>query len=85
MSSSAPPELLMEVMETREAIEDAQGDQVVLGKIRAQNDDHIQEVIKAIEKCFDDADDMEDAKIKITRLRYLTRIREELRERLETL
>jgi len=84
ISSSPAPELLMEVMETREAIEDAQGDQVVLGKIRAQNDDHIHKVINDIEKCFDDADNLEDAKINITRLRYLTRIREELRERLET-
>lgn len=62
------PELLMEVLEAREQIEEAQeeGDLV---EMREVNDGRIKESVRILERCFAE-DDLEMAKEEAVKLRY---------------
>lgn len=69
-------ELLMEVLEAREEIEEAQTEEDLL-PLRTVNDVRIKESLRTLEKCFGE-DDLETAKVEAVRLRYWVNIKESL-------
>ena len=70
----AEPELLMTVLEAREAIEEAQRE-ADLDEVRAANEERIREAEEALARAFAEAD-VEGAKAEAVRLRYWVNIRE---------
>ncbi|KAF2281270.1 Co-chaperone Hsc20 [Westerdykella ornata] len=70
------PELLMEVLETRERIEEAQSEEDLVG-MKEENEARIEESIKALEEAFA-KDNLEMAKAEAVRLRYWMNIKESL-------
>ena len=70
------PELLMEVLDTREEIENA-GEEEELEELKRVNDERIETSEKLLEGAFRD-DDMEGAKEEAVRLRYWVNIKESL-------
>jgi molecular chaperone HscB len=75
------PVLLMEVMETREAIEDAGEDVVRLTELNESNDEAESVCVKSIGVAMD-ANDLDAARKETVRLTYLSRIRDEIKRRL---
>ena len=71
------PDLLMEVLEARETIEDAQSEED-LTPIKHVNDTRIKDSISILDKAFD-ADNIETAKTEAVRLRYWINIEESLK------
>ncbi|KAM3077480.1 molecular chaperone [Clarireedia jacksonii] len=69
-------ELLMEVLETREEIEDAQQEED-LKEVRERNDRRIEEAEGGLERAFRD-DDLEGARREAVKLRYWINIKESL-------
>lgn len=69
-------ELLMEVLEAREEIEEAQTEEDLF-PLKTVNDARIEGSLKMLEKYFAD-DDLEAAKIEAVRLRYWVNIKESL-------
>ena len=77
-----PPELLMEVMETREAIEDAAGDADALRRLRDANDAEERACGEALARALDgEPMDLETARRVTVKMTYLARIRTEITER----
>jgi molecular chaperone HscB len=72
------PELLMEVMEAREAAEEASEDEEVQG-LRRENAKKIEEVVKRLGEAFE-RDDLESARKDCVRLRYWVGVEDRLRE-----
>jgi len=70
------PELLMEVLETRETIEEAQ-EEKDLDPLKETNEARIQDSIQVLEEAFK-SDDMEAAKSEAVKLRYWVNIRESI-------
>lgn len=70
------PELLMEVLETRETIEEAQ-EEKDLDPLKETNEARIQDSITILEEAFR-SDDMEAAKSEAVKLRYWTNIKESI-------
>ncbi|KAF3050290.1 hypothetical protein E8E11_009348 [Didymella keratinophila] len=70
------PELLMEVLEAREQIEEAESEEDLVG-MKDENEVRIQESIKALEQAFA-ADDVETAKSETVKLRYWMNISESI-------
>ncbi|KAH9884769.1 Co-chaperone Hsc20 [Xylariomycetidae sp. FL2044] len=70
------PELLMLVLEVREAIEDAE-EESDLDAMKAENEERIHESEAVLKEAFRD-DDLEVAKREVTRLRYWINIRESI-------
>ena len=75
------PTLLMEVMETREAIERAGDDASALGAMATANDAAEHECVAALGAAMD-AGDLATARKETVRLTYLVRIRDEIKRRL---
>ncbi|CAF9924846.1 MAG: hypothetical protein GOMPHAMPRED_003730 [Gomphillus americanus] len=71
------PDLLMEVLDAREAIEDAQSEDD-LTPIKQANDTRIEDSISILDKAFD-ADNIEIATTEAVRLRYWINIEESLK------
>jgi len=71
--------LLLEVMETREMIEEAESDES-LEKIWDQNERWIEKSVKIIDKAFKE-DDLEAAKREAVKLRYWVNIKDTIEER----
>jgi len=72
-------DLLLEVMETREMIEEAESDES-LEKIWNQNERWIEKSVKIIDKAFKE-DDLEAAKREAVKLRYWVNIKDTIEER----
>jgi len=70
------PELLMEVLETRETIEDAQ-EEKDLAPLKEKNEGRIADSIDVLEDAFKN-DDMDLAKSEAVKLRYWINIRESI-------
>lgn len=70
------PELLMEVLETREEIENA-AEEEELEELRRVNDERIEESEAVLDRCFRE-DDVKAAKEVAVRLRYWVNIKESL-------
>jgi len=70
------PELLMEVLDAREAIESAQTEEQVQ-ELRRVNEDRIRESERVLGRAFAE-DDLENAKGEAVKLRYWVNIRESL-------
>lgn len=70
------PDLLMEVLETRERIEEAESEEELHG-LKAENDDRIENSVRILESAFE-RDDVEGAKSEAVRLRYWVNIKESL-------
>ncbi|SPN96771.1 related to related molecular chaperone [Cephalotrichum gorgonifer] len=70
----ADMELLADVMEAREEIEEAQGEEDLVGP-REVNDGRIEESVEALERAFEE-DDMDAAKKEAVRLRYWFNIKQ---------
>lgn len=70
------PELLMVVLEAREEIEDAAGEDDIAG-IRTANEERIADGEEALERAFRE-DDVDRAKREAVRMRYWVNIRESL-------
>lgn len=70
------PELLMEVLDTREEIEDAKEEEE-LGELKQINDERIDASEKVLDKAFRE-DDMDTAKAEVVKLRYWVNIKESL-------
>lgn len=70
------PELLMEVLELREAIEDAQSEEDLI-KMKKINSARVEESVKTLEEAFE-KDDVDVAKTEAVRLRYWINIKESL-------
>lgn len=70
------PELLMEVLEAREQIEEAESEEDLVS-MKDENEVRIQESIKALEQAFA-ADDVETAKSETVKLRYWMNISESI-------
>ncbi|KAH6638114.1 Co-chaperone HscB, C-terminal oligomerization domain-containing protein [Boeremia exigua] len=70
------PELLMEVLEAREQIEEAESEEDLIG-MKDENEGRIQESIKALEEAFA-KDDVELAKSETVKLRYWMNINESI-------
>ncbi|KAL1609089.1 molecular chaperone [Nothophoma quercina] len=70
------PELLMEVLEAREQIEEAESEEDLVS-MKEENEGRIRESIKALEQAFA-GDDMELAKIETVKLRYWMNISESI-------
>ena len=70
------PELLMEVLDTREEIENAVEEEE-LGELKRINEERIEESERVLERAFAE-DDMEVAKGESVRLRYWVNIKESL-------
>lgn len=70
------PDLLMEVLETREQIEDAENEEDLEG-LRRENDSRIEQSVRVLEDAFR-GDDLETAKRESVRLRYWVNIRDSL-------
>jgi len=70
------PELLMEVLETRETIEEAQ-EEKDLDPLKQSNEARIQNSIQVLEQAFQ-SDDMDAAKSEAVKLRYWVNIRESI-------
>ncbi len=70
------PELLMEVLDTREEIENA-GEEEELDELKRINEERIEESERVLDKAFRE-DDMERAKGEAIRLRYWVNIKESL-------
>ncbi|KAI9749426.1 MAG: hypothetical protein M1815_002533 [Lichina confinis] len=68
------PELLMQVLETRETIEEAQAEED-LEPLRRENDARIAASLSVLEKAFE-ADDLPAAKSEAVKLRYWVNIRD---------
>lgn len=76
------PVLLMEVMETREAIEDAAGDADALRRLRDTNDAEEAACREALARALDgEPMDLETARRVTVKMTYLARIRTEITER----
>ncbi|KAI1383061.1 Co-chaperone Hsc20 [Hypoxylon trugodes] len=71
------PELLMLVLETREAIEEAESEEE-LEPLREENEERIKESEGRLASAFE-KDDIEEARLEVTRLRYWVNIRESIR------
>jgi len=69
-------ELLMEVLETREEIEDAEQEEDLQG-LRERNERRIEEAEEVLERMFAE-DDLEGARMEAVRLRYWINIKESL-------
>ncbi|KAF2147680.1 Fe-S protein assembly co-chaperone HscB [Myriangium duriaei CBS 260.36] len=70
------PELLMEVLETRETIEEAQ-EESDLDPLKETNDTRIQASVEVLDQAFKD-DDMDKAKEEAVKLRYWVNIKESI-------
>lgn len=70
------PELLMEVLEARERIEEAQ-EEGELVEMRVENEARIEESVKILDRCFAE-DDVEGAKAETVKLRYWVNIAESI-------
>lgn len=70
------PELLMQVLEAREMIEEAE-EEVELEPLRQANDGRIEESLKELEKAFE-SDDIVSAKEQAVKLRYWMNIKQSL-------
>ncbi|KAJ9137863.1 hypothetical protein NKR23_g8825 [Pleurostoma richardsiae] len=70
------PDLLMEVLETREAIEGAEAE-AELEPLRRENEARIRDTVEALERAFRE-DDVEAAKRETVRLRYWANIKESI-------
>lgn len=70
------PELLMEVLETRETIEEAQ-EESDLDPLKQVNDQRIEESVKVLDQAFKD-DDMDAAKEEAVKMRYWVNIKESI-------
>ncbi|KAF2627831.1 co-chaperone protein HscB, mitochondrial precursor [Macroventuria anomochaeta] len=70
------PELLMEVLEAREQIEEAESEEDLV-EMKDENEVRIQESIKTLEQAFAE-DDMESAKSETVKLRYWMNISESI-------
>ncbi|KAK7191929.1 hypothetical protein DPSP01_013351 [Paraphaeosphaeria sporulosa] len=70
------PELLMEVLEARERIEEAESEEELV-KMKAENDERIAESVRILEGAFKQ-DDVESAKGEAVKLRYWINIKEGL-------
>jgi molecular chaperone HscB len=70
------PELLMEVLDAREAIEEAEKEEDLV-EMKEVNEARIRASEEVLEKCFA-ADDIEGAKGEAVRLRYWVNIRESI-------
>lgn len=70
------PTLLMEVLEARETIEEAEKE-TDLDAIRAENDSNLKDSIRKIEEAFK-KDDLHTAKEEAVKLRYWTNIKESI-------
>jgi molecular chaperone HscB len=70
------PELLMEVLDTREEIENAKEEEE-LGELKQINDERIDASEKVLDKAFRE-DDMDTAKAESVKLRYWVNIKESL-------
>lgn len=70
------PELLMEVLDAREQIEEAQSEEDLVG-MKKENDARIEESVKVLEEAFA-TDNIEAAKAEAVRLRYWINIGDSL-------
>ncbi|KAI0004681.1 Co-chaperone Hsc20 [Xylariaceae sp. FL0662B] len=70
------PELLTLVLETREAIEDAD-DELDLEELKAGNDERVERSVERLERAFAE-DRLEDARAEAVRLRYWINIRDSI-------
>ncbi|KAF2270427.1 Co-chaperone Hsc20 [Lojkania enalia] len=70
------PQLLMEVLEAREQIEEAENEEDLV-EMKAQNEDRIANSVKILEEAFE-KDDVEGAKHEAVRLRYWINIEDSL-------
>lgn len=70
------PELLMEVLEAREQIEEAESEEELVG-MKTENDERIAESVRVLEGAFKE-DDIESAKGEAVKLRYWINIKESL-------
>ena len=75
------PALLMEVMEAREAVEEARGEGQ-LRELLEENDAKLRECLKDVAAAFGDAGDLPAAKRAVVRLTYVVKIKEGIVERL---
>lgn len=71
-------ETLMQVLETQEAIEEAQ-DEAAIAEMKTENDQRIDECVAALGKAFDEGD-VETARTECVRLRFWYNIRDCLKE-----
>ncbi|KAJ2151485.1 molecular chaperone [Coemansia sp. RSA 637] len=72
------PELLSEIMETREAIE-AAGSEAEIAALREINDEEIKETVRMLEQAFGE-EEMEEAQHLTRRLQYLKRVDQTIQE-----
>jgi molecular chaperone HscB len=72
------PELLMEVLDARERIEEAENEED-LEEVKAENDMRIEKSVKALEEAFE-KDDVGEAKHEAVKLRYWINIRESINQ-----
>jgi molecular chaperone HscB len=70
------PELLMEVLEAREQIEEAESEEDLV-EMKEENDERIQASVKVLEEAFE-KDDVTTAKSEAVKLRYWINIKESL-------
>jgi molecular chaperone HscB len=70
------PELLMEVLETRETIEEAESEEDLVD-MKTTNEGRIDKSVKVLEEAFE-KDDIEMAKSEAVKLRYWINIKESL-------
>ena len=70
------PELLMEVLEAREKIEDAENEEELLD-MKTENDERIRQSVDVLEKAFE-GDDVHLAKEESVKLRYWVNIKDSL-------
>ncbi|KAJ4371988.1 molecular chaperone [Neocucurbitaria cava] len=70
------PELLMEVLEARERIEEAEKEED-LAEMKSVNEERIEESTRVLEEAFQE-DDLEKAKAEAVKLRYWVNIRESI-------
>eukprot|EP01132_Coremiostelium_polycephalum_P001253 gene1253-1580_t len=79
--SDVDPEILMEVMEIREAIEEGTKEEIT--QIAHENRNKMNQIVKELEQLFPQ-NKLKEALSKVVYLRYLTRIQEEVHKRLDT-
>ncbi|CAI6332098.1 unnamed protein product [Periconia digitata] len=70
------PDLLMEVLETREEIEEAQSEEDLV-QMKTKNEERVEKSVKVLEEAFE-KDDMDTAKSEAVKLRYWINIKESL-------
>jgi len=80
-TGNVAPQLLMHVMEVREAVEEAGEDQAALQAIRKENEQQRRAVLSKLEAAFGE-EDLDRAEAHTVELQYLQKIDDEIKARL---